>query len=95
VPKNVAFGVVPSAPFEAGRIALAPGETLVLYTDGVTDARSAAGEIYGSARLEAVLRGVGAAPPAAVLEAMQRSVEAFAAGAAQEDDITILVLRRR
>ncbi|HYE90610.1 MAG TPA: CHASE2 domain-containing protein [Terriglobales bacterium] len=80
--------------FEAGRQQLEPGDTLCLMTDGVTEAMNPAGELYGRARLEAVLKAVDPARlPAAIVEAVRADVARFTAGAEPADDLAILVLR--
>ncbi len=95
VPKSIAFGVMPGAPFATGAFTLGPTDALVLYTDGITDARSVRGEMFGTDQLEGALRGAGGRSAAGVLERVQSAVETFASGAPPEDDLTILVLRRR
>ena len=70
------------------------GEILCLVTDGVTEATNAAGELYGRARLEALLAGMPPeAGPEEVGEAVRRDVERFAAGVEPADDLALLVLR--
>lgn len=91
VPKGTAFGVVPDAVYVQGTVALPDGGVLVLYTDGVTDARSAAGQMYGDARLWEALTEGGAAPATLVPHVIE-SVERFAAGTPPEDDLTLLAL---
>jgi serine phosphatase RsbU (regulator of sigma subunit) len=73
---------------------LHPGDTLCLVTDGVTEARNGAGELYGRERLERRLEAVGAsARPAGVVAAIREEVEQFVAGSEPADDLAILVLR--
>ena len=73
---------------------LEPGDTLCLITDGITEAARADGELYGRARLEALLGGLGDAGSAAEIgEAVRRDVAAFTGGAEASDDMAILVLR--
>jgi serine phosphatase RsbU (regulator of sigma subunit) len=72
---------------------LRPGETLCLITDGVTEARNAAGELFGRERLERRLAGLGADGAAAVAAGIHGDVEAFVAGSEPADDLAILVLR--
>lgn len=72
---------------------MAPGDTLVLYTDGVTEAMDAAGTCFGEDRLAELLRGHAGAEPAATVETVLDGVHAFAAGAPQADDITVVALR--
>ncbi len=81
-------------PYPAESLKLAPGETLVLYTDGIPEAENAAGEAYGFERLEALLAGVPTDGDAAtVTRAVLDDVARFTAGAPASDDITVLVLR--
>lgn len=73
---------------------LQPGALLVLFTDGVTEAQNAAGELYGGARLADCIRAL--PPDATAAEAMaavQRDVARFVAGAPAADDLTLVVLR--
>ena len=80
--------------FPAGRYGMALGETLILFTDGVTEARNPAGELYGSARLRRVLeRTDPATSPQAIRQRVVADVAAFTAGAPAADDLTLLLLR--
>ena len=81
-------------PYTAAAHALEPGDTLVLITDGITEAASEDGALYGRARLEAVLAGLGAAVSAAeVGEAIRQDVMRFTRGADPSDDMAIVVIR--
>jgi sigma-B regulation protein RsbU (phosphoserine phosphatase) len=93
VPKGIALGVVEPAVYTAARLTLAPGATLVLYTDGVTDARSTSGEMFGEGRLELAIGAAASQTPAGLVASVIAAVERFAAGAPPEDDITLLALR--
>lgn len=92
IPKGVALGVVEDFEFNEGRFQLAPDTTLVLYTDGATDARSTADEIFGADRLMAAIR-IANAGPAALISSVTATIDAFATGAPQEDDITLLAIK--
>lgn len=74
---------------------LDPGDTVCLVTDGVTEARSAHDELYGAARLMAVLASAVARQGSSrgVVERLRADVEAFAQGREPADDVSILVLR--
>jgi len=76
----------------AGR-QLEPGDTLVLITDGITEAGRADGLLYGRPRLEALLRELTAASAAEIGEAIRRDVAAFTGAAEASDDMAVLVLR--
>lgn len=93
IPKSVALGVVEDFEFSEGRFGLSPGATLVLYTDGTTDARSTADDMFGADRLMAAIRKSDTAP-AAIVASVTSAIDAFASGAPQEDDITLLAIKR-
>lgn len=78
-------------PLEQAR--LAPGETLVLFTDGVTEAQNAARELYSPARLEAVLAAQRSLEAKALNAAVRADLHGFVAAAEQYDDITLLAVR--
>ncbi len=79
--------------YRMGTMILQPGDRLFLYTDGVTEATSGANELYGAARLEAVLNANADAAPGALLPAVKADIDAFVGGAPQFDDITMLGLQ--
>ena len=76
-------------------MALAPGDTLFLYTDGVTEAANEAQELYGENRLEAALNRAagGDVPMREILAAVRKDIESHVGAAEQSDDITMLALR--
>jgi serine phosphatase RsbU (regulator of sigma subunit) len=89
------LGLLPAGlPFEEASFALSPGDTLVLFSDGVPEAQNAADEEYGEARLLEVLRASTGEPAATIIERVIASIDAFVGGAPQFDDITLLVVRR-
>jgi sigma-B regulation protein RsbU (phosphoserine phosphatase) len=95
IPKSIAFGVLEDAHFSEGRFTLSQDAVLLLFTDGATDARNPAGDIFGDAALNAA---ISASPKdtsqglvAGIIDAVQR----FSAGAPPEDDLTLLALRYR
>jgi phosphoserine phosphatase RsbU/P len=74
-------------------VQLRPGDTMVLFSDGITEAMNGAGEEFGENRVRAVVRGVLAESPECILHAVFDAVHAFAREAAQHDDLTAVVLR--
>jgi sigma-B regulation protein RsbU (phosphoserine phosphatase) len=80
---------------EEARVALEPGDLLVLYTDGITETVNATALEFGRHRLEAVLRGVQDRPMAEVKHAVNRAIDEFAAVDAPVDDRTLLIVRPR
>jgi phosphoserine phosphatase RsbU/P len=89
------LGLFPHAVYEEETLELADGDTLVVFSDGVTEALNAAGDEYGEERLLTCLDAHPGCPPRDLLENILADVRAFAASAAQHDDVTALVLRYR
>ncbi len=87
------LGLLPMAAYAAGTVALEPGDLIVICSDGVTDAQNPAGDDFGRDRLLEVVAGEHGNAPRAVLERLVASVRAFAATAAQADDITLMIVR--
>jgi sigma-B regulation protein RsbU (phosphoserine phosphatase) len=76
-------------------VALEPGDQVLLYTDGVTEAQDAAAKPYTLARLEQAFVAHGEMPPAKLLEAIEQDVLGHSRGCEQHDDVTLIALRRR
>lgn len=91
-PTGPAVGMLPGLAFRAGREAIGPGETLVAFTDGVTDAVDVRGERYSEERLLALL-GDTSGPADETLGRIRADLQADASPA-PFDDITLLVCRR-
>jgi serine phosphatase RsbU (regulator of sigma subunit) len=87
--------VLEDYPYESAEQLLAPGHTLCLVTDGVTEAMNAKGELYGAGRLAALLAGLPAFDPSLVVNEIETSIAEFARGAEPADDITVLALQWR
>ncbi len=93
--EGLALAVLSGVEFVEGELTLAPGDTLVLYTDGVTEAMDAENEEFGMQRLQAAFAGGAPQSAEAANEKVFAAVREFVAGAPQSDDITCLTLRRR
>jgi sigma-B regulation protein RsbU (phosphoserine phosphatase) len=88
-------GLIPDASYVAACVALRPGDTLVLYSDGVTEAMDPDHEMFGVSRLRELLVGKHEAPLETLKNSILESVQAFSRGASQADDITLLIARYR
>ncbi|MGH9373139.1 MAG: PP2C family protein-serine/threonine phosphatase, partial [Vicinamibacterales bacterium] len=86
-------GLFEAASYEEETVWLSPGDWLVVFSDGISEAMSAAGEEYGEARIIAVVQQHATLDPSRLLEALFADVREFARGAPQSDDITGMVLR--
>ena len=92
---GIALGVVGDIEYQQELVQLAPGETLVLYTDGITEAMNEVGEEFGLERLYDVLASNPANDPQEVNRNIFEAVRAFAGDTPQSDDITCLTLCRK
>ncbi len=88
---SVVLGVTAKARYTGIPVPLEPGDRLFLYTDGVTEAKSAANELFGEKRLQEALNAMAGTPSELIAEIKTR-LENFSAGVPQSDDITMLVL---
>jgi sigma-B regulation protein RsbU (phosphoserine phosphatase) len=91
--KGHPLGLRTTSTYETSGLTLAAGETLYLYTDGVTEAHNRTGELFAEQRLETVLRESAGDSTNIVVTAVGDAVQRFADGAAQSDDITAMALR--
>jgi sigma-B regulation protein RsbU (phosphoserine phosphatase) len=90
---DLPLGINPGTSFPSGSTTLAPGDLLLIYTDGVIEAVNEHDQEFGEARLLDLLRATPPESAAATLERFTSAVEAFAGTARQHDDITWLVFR--
>jgi sigma-B regulation protein RsbU (phosphoserine phosphatase) len=88
------IGLFPNREYESKRFSLGRGDVLMLYSDGVTDACTKDYDEFGVDRSVDCLKATAHLPPAEIIDRMFESIDEFAAGAPQFDDITILVLKR-
>lgn len=94
MPRGIVVGAMPGFVFETARTRLAPGEALVLFSDGVTEARNPAGELFGTERLRTVLAAHEQADAAALVTGVREAVAEFAGAGPPADDLTLFALRR-
>jgi sigma-B regulation protein RsbU (phosphoserine phosphatase) len=86
------LGMFPAAKFDTGRICLKPGETLVLYSDGITEAATTTGEEFGELRLEEVVK-VNCGKPLPEIQARVLQAVRKWSGPSTEDDMTLMLVR--
>jgi len=91
---GIVLGIFAPVEFRLEEASLARGDSLVLYTDGVTEAMNGSDEEYTEARALAALRAAGPVAARTLLERLYEDVSGFVAGAPQSDDITSLAYRR-
>ena len=87
------IGLVDGGRYEQASTALGPGDMLVVYSDGISEAMNAADEEWGEERLSASVRLRRDGAAGALIAHLFESADAFAAGAVQHDDMTLVVVR--
>ncbi len=94
---NLVFGLMEDVPYREQTLTLNPGDSIYLYTDGVTEALNPEQELFGDDRLYEILNRhrAQAGEPEAFVQAIYREVQAFADGEPQADDITMLYVTRK
>jgi serine phosphatase RsbU (regulator of sigma subunit) len=84
----------PGLPYDETSIVVGPGDSVVLFSDGVGDAQNEEGEEFGDQRLLDIVGASAGEPAATIVDRVFEAIDRFAGGAPQFDDITILVARR-
>ncbi len=92
--QGIVLGIVPDPRFEQIALTLHPGDVLLLYTDGITEAMNSKRELFGDDRLAAVLHANAHHGPQEIINAVLAAVNDFAGGQSQADDITMVVIKR-
>ena len=89
-----AIGIFPEAEFAEQTVELRPGESLIIYSDGIPDAKNASGEFYGSSRLTALLADSEGLSPELLGARIMGSVSRFIGETKVYDDISLVIVRR-
>ena len=85
---------MPGAEFETGETILQPGESLVVYSDGVSEANNIRDEEFGMERLSAVVQNNLKASAAGMRDKVESALSAFTQTAPANDDITLVIVKR-
>jgi serine phosphatase RsbU (regulator of sigma subunit) len=93
--ENLPLGLLKNPAYRSGSFRMKPGDTLLLYTDGVLEAMNSEGEQFESERLLESLDTGESKSPAATVDAVLHAVRAFAGPSGPRDDLTLLALRYR
>ena len=91
---GIALGVIEGDHFQDRDITLQPGDTVIFYTDGITEAMSPTGDLFGEERLLEAIKSQGTCDADMTLNAIEESIVAHRSTAPTSDDITLLVLQR-
>jgi sigma-B regulation protein RsbU (phosphoserine phosphatase) len=89
--RNIPLGLLTDVKYPDVTHPLHPGDRIIFYTDGITEAQNRAGEMFGLRRLDFLLETGCGEDPASIVKNLMASVEAFSEGAAATDDRTVIV----
>jgi len=92
--EGILLGLSEGTRYGEQEVQMSPGDVVVLYTDGITEAMNPSGELYGLERLKEVVAAHGGGVPEELIQAIYRDVKEFQEGNPPEDDRTVLVVRR-
>jgi serine phosphatase RsbU (regulator of sigma subunit) len=89
---GIVLGAFPGVDYRAARVRLDPGDALYLYTDGVTEAARAGGDLFGDARLVEIVSASGGLSPEVAVRTAVEAVQRWSADEPQSDDITAMTI---
>src|SRR5580693_2047804 len=87
------YGILPDAKYETATVTLAPGDWLIIFTDGLVEAENSRQEEYGEARLLAAIEAGKSSEPADMLKRFMAELDIFVGNTPQHDDVTCLLLK--
>jgi serine phosphatase RsbU (regulator of sigma subunit) len=87
------LGIQPEAKYESASITLAPGDWLIIFTDGLVEAENAHQDEYGEARLLSVISAATATTPNEMLQRLMAELDLFVGATPQHDDVTCLLVK--
>jgi serine phosphatase RsbU (regulator of sigma subunit) len=90
--EGLVLGVYEQVAFEEKRIVLRPGDRVLLYTDGITEAQNPQGEFFGEGRLSRLFAAQGSGTPQQVIQRIVAELRAFCASHSFADDVSLVAL---
>ena len=87
------LGLFPDAPYFEARVETQPGDMVIAFTDGISEAMNSREEEFGEERLIHAIQRCNSRSAADVIKCILDQVDAFTAGAPQHDDMTLVVMR--
>jgi serine phosphatase RsbU (regulator of sigma subunit) len=87
------FGIQPEVKYESATVTLAPGDWLIIFTDGLVEAENANQDEYGEARLLAAIEAGKSGEPVEMLKRLMAELDLFVGNTPQHDDVTCLLLK--
>jgi sigma-B regulation protein RsbU (phosphoserine phosphatase) len=88
-----AIGLIPTCAYAQGRVTLQPGDVLIAFTDGITEAMNADGDEWGEDQLTQTIERSAASPARSIIDQIMRTADRFVGAASQYDDMTLVAVR--
>jgi sigma-B regulation protein RsbU (phosphoserine phosphatase) len=92
--RGMVLGIMDDMDYDEDETVLAPGDTLILYTDGITEAMNWGSDLFGKGRLKEAILSAGSLEAQATINAIIDAVKVYTAETPQADDLTIVAVRR-
>jgi sigma-B regulation protein RsbU (phosphoserine phosphatase) len=92
---GIALGVFEGIQLEEKAVQIEPGDVIMMYTDGISEALDIQGNLYGEKRIQTILKRAADDPPEQIVDKLRKDVAAFAKGKPQSDDLTAILLKRK
>ncbi len=93
--RGMPLGAMKNAPYGLQEVAMEPGDTLLLLTDGLPEQKNASGEMFDYARVRSTLEASCPSSPQAIIDSLVKAGEGWMDGVPLDDDITLLVIQRK
>src|SRR6201993_3304312 len=87
------FGILPEAQYESATVTIAPGDWLIIFTDGLVEAENANQDEYGETRLLSGIEAARSGEPTDMLKRLMAELDLFVGNTAQHDDVTCMLLK--
>ena len=87
------LGILAEAKYESASVTLAPGDWLIIFTDGLVEAENARQDEYGEDRLLTLINASASTAPTEMLNRMMSEVDLFVGNTPQHDDVTCLLIK--
>jgi sigma-B regulation protein RsbU (phosphoserine phosphatase) len=84
------LGVAEGYPYESYQVTLLPGDSLMLFTDGIPDAHDRVNNLFGDKGIQAALKGAVGSSPGQLVDSLVRAVQAHSSGRNPHDDVTLI-----
>jgi hypothetical protein len=94
-PSSCPLGMLPGSRYDEGLVDIEPGEFLLVYSDGVTEAMNAGGEEFGEARVQALLAELGRLSPERAGKRLLQEIDLHLDGEHPQDDLSVVLIRKR